>query len=453
MFKHKFGRAALIIALLVGAVFCYAPSSRLVYGSSDNSLFRIAPWPSHEAQLFGDSVLLSDRVFPLTVYIVSLPDVGNVVLTNHSAILDGVLRAVQIHPSNSSVQELVLLLGEVGLGVGEGLKAALNVSVSYVLVQDWATYKTILEQGNDTIIVNTHDQYLPVPDGYTKEQWVGEIADFMLNRWGTWVHIGGYPFYNVWYQNGTTEQWGPAGYSRMMSHIGEPNATCYPAETYATSTDPAQLREKTYLMKSLEGSWDFFPAGCGEADVGYPVKFADFNDSRFDGSMFGYAVDGHAAEAFAQSASSFNFGVYVHLGTSTFYGDTGLKTKPDFPAGFIPTATAISVEYRLINMLYGSQGNSASEQIQKAINEGRTFGLDTATELFQKAQDCYAAGEYKMAWSYASEAASAAASSSKGSIMPLAFVGVSLILTGVVIVTAEAYRKHNGKKPRSDEET
>lgn len=423
-----------------------------MYGSSDNSIFRIAQWPSSESRQYLDPVLLSDRVFPLTVYVVSLPDVGNVILTNHSAILDGVLRAVETCPGNSIVKQLVTRLDGSDL-VGGGLVAALNVSVSYVLVQDWATYKTIVEQGNDTIIVNTHDQYLPVPDGYTKEEWVDQIADFMLNRWGTWVHIGGYPFYDVWYQNGTTEQWGAGGYSRMMSHIGEPHATCYPAETYLSPTDTARLRQKAYLMKFLESSWNFFPAACDYVDVGYPVKIADFNNNRFDGSMFGDVVDVHAAETFAPNASSFNFGVYVHLGSSAFYGDFGGMPEPDFPAGFIPTATAIFVEYRLISMLFGSQGTSASEQIQKAINEGRTAGLNTAIQLFQEAQNCYAAGDYKMAWSFASEAASGAASSSKPVNFPLAFVGVSAILAGVAIGSVEVHRTRNGKKPRSEEET
>lgn len=447
MFRNRQAVVGLIVVLLAGTLFSYIPSACSTGSASSNSVFRIAEWPSNEAISFGDSVLTSDRVFPLTVYILSLPDVGNIVLTNHSAIVNGAIRAVEIYPSNSSVKELVTKLD--GYYNGEGLVAALNVSLSYVLIQDWTTYKTIVEQGNDSIIVNTHDQYLPVPNGYTKEAWVDQIGDFMLNRWGTWVDIGGYPFYDVWYQNGTTAQWGSGGFSRMMSHIGKPDATCYPPEQYNSSDLSARIAMRTDDMKSLEQSWGFFPAGCDWADIGYPTKYDDFS-SQVTIPMYDYYVS-HSALQFTQNSSSFNFGVFVHLGISKFE----VATPADFPDGFISTATAIFFEYRLVNGLYGSQGNSASEEIQQATSEGRTIGLNEAKVFFQKAVESYVVGDYKIAWSYAHEAAAAASSSTSPTTfnVPVMIIVGAVVLASVSISGVKAYRKFNGKKPTDAEET
>jgi len=348
------------------------------------------------------------------------------------------LKALEITPKESGVKHVTIALA------GNDLGANIKVNVSYVLVQDWRTYESVLKQGNDTIIVNTHDQYLPVPSGYTREEWVDMIADFMLNRWGTWVHIGGYPFYSVWCENGTTSEWGPAGYARMMSHIGKANATCY-----STCPTGQYLFTDTSLNGILQ-SWWLLPTKQ-ETAVGYPIKLDDFNGNMIV-PMYGGAGEYHAAALFAQNGSSFDFGVYVHLGTSEFYGGFGGSGQPEFIAGYVPTATAIYVEYSYsMHKLYGASGDSASELIQRAVDEGRTVGLDTAKAFFQKALDSYAAGNYKVASSYASEAAAFAASSSRPVNVAMLVSGIFSIFVGVAIMDAAVYRKRNEKKERNEE--
>ncbi len=436
MFKQKSPWVILLVTFLAASMFCYFPVWHASRCSSDNPLFRVVQWPSKDALPWGYTIV-SDRIFPLTVYVVSLPEVGNVRLSNHSAIIDGVLKAVEVYPNGSEVKQVRIEL------LGHDLGANLNVNVSYVLLKDWRTYETALEQGNGSIIVNTHDQCLPVPNGYTKEEWVDRIADFMQNRWGTWVHIGGYPFYSVWYENGTTIDWGSAGYARLMSHIGKENATCYPVDNKSVCTEAD--------LEGLLFSWWLLPVKY-ESAIGYPMRWGDFNGNIIT-YMFGSGAQSHSASLFAQNASSFNFGVYVHLGTSEFYRGYGGGGQPEFIAGFIPTATAIYVEYSFIAKLYGMDGDSASELIQRAVNEGRTVGLDTAKDFFQKALDSYAVGNYKIAASYASEAAGVAATSSRPPNMPVVVSGILSVSAGIAIGVTGVHRKRDEKNMERNEET
>jgi hypothetical protein len=77
-------------------------------------------------------------------------------------------------------------------------------SATPTVVTSWITYRNIIIMNYPgVIIVNTHGEILPVPNGYTKEGWVDEISEAMLTRRVTWVHIAGYPFYYVKYENGT----------------------------------------------------------------------------------------------------------------------------------------------------------------------------------------------------------------------------------------------------------
>lgn len=425
---EKFFGMILLFSVFAGSIFCCIQVSRASYSSSQDSLFKVVEWPSEDANPLGYTIV-SDQVFPLTVYVVSLPEVGGVFLSNHSAVVDGVLKAVEITP-REQVKHVNIALA------GNDLAANIKVNVSCVLVQDWKTYESVIEQGNSTIVVNTHDQYFPIPSGYTREEWVDKLSDFMLNRWGTWVHIGGYPFYSVWYENGTTSEWGAAGYARLLSHITEANVTCY-------SSGQSNIFSDTDLTNVLK-SWWLLPTKQ-ETAVGYPIRLDDFNGNMIM-PMYGGGKEFHAAMLFAQNRSSFNFGIYVHLGTSDFYGGFGGGGQPGFIAGYVPTATAIYSEYSYsMSELYGLYGESASELIQKAINEGRTVGLEAAKALFQKALASYAAGNYKIARSYASQAATLATSSSRPVNVPLLVSGVFSACLGIVIIRTGVHPKRKQK--------
>ncbi len=377
--------------------------------------------------------IISDEVFPLKVYVLSLPDVGNYRISNHSDIIEGVKQATKIYPGDADVKELTIPLWF-------RLIMKLNVSVSYTMIQDWNEYKTLVESANNIIIVNTHDEYLPVPEGYTKEEWTDEVADFMLNRWGTWVHAGGYPFYRVWYQNGTKEEWGEDGFKRLMSHIGKGNLTCYPPADW----DPTN---RTSFSMWAEGMsrWYLYGTsilGFAEANPGYPINFEDFED-EYIGSLYSYGdYKPGAIIRYSQNQSDFNFGIYVHMSPWRFYLSNGREIEcPDLAMGFISTAAAIYGEFFCAaDKLYSRSGDSAAEVILRAEKEGRTIGLAEAKNLFRDALDAFAAGNYKLAAAYAIQAKLTAEKATAPNTLPQV---IAIIITIAVPIGIGAYYKIN----------
>lgn len=391
--------------------------------------------------------IVSDQVFPLRVYVLSLPDVGNYRFSNHSSVVEGVLQAVQIRPFNGQVKELTIPLWFLDLVV------KLNVSVSHVMVDDWDMYETLVESGNNTIIVNTHDEYLPVPDSYSKEDWVDKIADCMLNRWGTWVHAGGYPLFRVWYQNGTTEEWGELGFKRLMSHVGKGNITCYPPTDWRPE-DPAMLTLGTAQGMGINWFWQYTNMALSLADfehahLGYPVDCKHFSTEGLHIGTIYKSYNQYALGAmlrYSQNQSGFDFGIYIHLGAWQF-SDGGGNELPSEPiAGFISTAAAIYDEfYYATCKLYGRAGDGATEAIQKAESDGRTIGLAEAKNLFQDALDAFASGNYKLSAAYANLAKQTAENASAQNTLPQAIAAIAIIATSIGI---GAYYKINNKKKK-----
>jgi hypothetical protein len=387
---------------------------------------------------FDGYYIVSDEVFPLKVYVLSLPDVGNYRVSNHSDVVEGVKQAVKIYPGDSDVKELVIPLWF-------GLTMKLNVNVSYTMVQDWNAYRTLVESANNTIIVNTHDEYLPVPEGYTKGGWMDEVADFMLNRWGTWVHAGGYPFYRVWHQNGTKEEWGENGFKHLMNHIGKGNVTCYPPADW-DPTDPATF--SGWASQHLGINWFLYGDPIAEfhyAVLGCPINFEDFED-EYIGGLYSYEdYKPGAIIRYSQNQSTFNFGIYVHMGVWEFHDIDGIrKPSSELAIGFISTAAAIYGEFFCAaDKLYSRSGDSAAEVILRAEKEGRTIGLDEAKSLFQNALDAFASGNYKLVAAYAIQAKLTAEKAAAPNTLPQT---IAIIIMIAVPIGIGAYYKINNKK-------
>ena len=386
----------------------------------------------------GGYYVVSDHVFPLRVYILDLPYVGNYRFSNHSDLINGIRRAVEISSGQSQVKEFKFNLEPWGEVV-----AKLNVNVSCMMVEDWTAYRRVIESESNAIVVNTYDEFLPVPDGYLKEAWADRIADFMLNRWGTWVHVGGYPFYRVWFQNGTQSIWGEAGFQELMAHIGKGNAICYPPNADAFYPSVSVMSDFDYGFRLIPDSWALYSLS------GNPLIFDDFGDlNLFPLFTSGFVSGGafHGAVRFSPTTTSFNFGVYVHLGTWKFRDYTyGESNYPAAFAGFLSTAVAILQDYSSLKKLYGREGDSASEVILKAQNEGRTVGLNQSLAYFQNALDAYDKGEYKTAASYAdiSIVAAQGAKTPTISYVPtiLSILVASMLVTGTSVLYSRLKRR------------
>jgi hypothetical protein len=324
------------------------------------------------------------------------------------------------------------------------------VSISYVIVENWTTYRTIIESESNAIVVNTYDEFLPVPDGYLKEAWADKVADFMLNRWGTWVHVGGYPYYRVWFQNGTQVEWGEAGFQRVMSQIGKGNETCYPP-----NGSPEEWSSSYPVLESiyryLGTCFRLWPASPGsECIPGFPLG-EDFRASKLFVMFDEGPTTFHAAIRFSPNGTSFNFGVYVHLGTWLFRegGTDAIYSRPAAYAGFLATAVAIYLDYSSLCKLYASDGESASEAILKAQNEGRTVGFNQSLAYFQNALDAYEKGEYKTSASYADISIAAAQGAKTPTISYVPTILSILIASMLVPGTSVLYSRLKRREARN----
>jgi hypothetical protein len=232
------------------------------------------------------------------------------------------------------------------------------------VVTSWAQYKGLVETSSGSIIVNTHGEFLPVPDGYAKESWFDKIAEGMIHRRLTWVHTGGYTFYHVWYQgsgdggvweeniNGRT---GGAGFNRLMSKIGLTNVDLWApsgheSERVFLSLDAnGQIGDAWRLKNGIQrdplSSYD-------SVDMGAPLKEAVFGEYllmplySWQDSQTQERYYTGAAIAFAKAGERYKNGngpgAYVHIGTRNVYYAN--QKGSDFVRGFIGVAMALWIE-------------------------------------------------------------------------------------------------------------
>ncbi len=389
----------------------------------------------HIGRYSGD--IVSDYVFPLHVYVLSLPDVGNYRLTNHSAIVEGAIEATQPIGQDYAPPDYRNQTDYFFVQMGSFYsEAELKVNISCSVISDWSSYRDLVDSGSNVIIVNTHDEYLPVPAGYSREAWTDRIADFMLNRWGTWVHVAGYPFYRVRYENGTTEQWGDKGFQQLMGHIGRANIVCGPPP----GVDPAG-GGYSYPWASFYGAYEL-SRNWALSDHGFALGFALRNDSRtsitpFDGLFPSYVNDTvyypGAIVRFGPTTNSSGFGSYVHLGSWQFEGTDGEGVSDEHFNGLLATAAAIYDEFDALRFLGAvdterSARGSAFTAIQGAIGEGRTLHFEAAVQIYHLGVAAYADGEYKLSKS----CAQAATLIANGAVSPLS--EIALIIGFIIAV-------------------
>jgi hypothetical protein len=231
-----------------------------------------------------------------------------------------------------------------------------------VVVTNWYTYKTIVEYYKGIIVVNTYGEYLPIPTGYNKESWVDKIAEAMLHRRLTWVHTGGYSFYNVWYQQTSQgETWYEAGFSRFMSWINLDDVDLWPPSGHENELATFSLSSAQQIgLSSYFEQGDVVEGHIYDykyATLGRPLKKDDFSEYLVM-PIFGWTDQNSkkyysaAVIAFAKAgeryASGYGAGAYVHIGFGELLGQE-IQYDADFGRGFIGTAAALWVESMSFN--------------------------------------------------------------------------------------------------------
>jgi hypothetical protein len=311
------------------------------------------------------------------VFVVCLEGVNSSGVKNMSDVVDGVREATII-----SAEDGIIWYRS---GFDDALTFhGVKVNVSIAVIRDWNTYRTLIEEGSNSIVVNAHGMTVPIPAGYSREQWVDQIASAMSDRNVTWVHVGWHPFYYTQQEGGVEELWGPDGFKVLMANIGKGNVDCNPTQL---ETNPVQITDDA--DSTLLGAWLGF-SNVAKVEHGRPLKASDFKNYTVmplwgpeDETLTGAVIK--FAPAFNATSS---FGFYVHVGTNqTFTEDIELTTPCEHWRGYAGTAAAVwTVAMR---KLAEERLPEAVQAVAEAETDGRTKGLDEALSLLREAESFY----------------------------------------------------------------
>jgi hypothetical protein len=323
---------------------------------------------------------------------------------------------------------------------------ALNLSITLSIVHDWATYRTLIESDSNFIIVNAHGETLPVPTGYSREEWVNKIAEALAYRNVTWVHTALYPFYYSYDQISRESMWGGDGFKLFMSYIGKNNVTCQP--TYPGRED--DLVGLTGSIQNQLSGWSFDQAEY--AQRGNPLHASDFNGDMIT-EIWSTGVDVIGAVIKFAASSNSSFGFYVHIGTRHTYNSTYDQIDGDYFRGYIGTAAALwAVSY---NIACERAIADAATAIAGANDEGRTSGLGSATQYLLEAKQDFDQSNYISSFVNARNAAMEASAAVKPwdlilwPLLPIIAVLLALSAGAVLFV----FRRKKTKKKKGSQES
>ena len=391
-----------------------------------------------------------DHKIRVSVYVVALDGVEAREVANVTRVVEGVRGAVEALNKNNLTIELPFLrywknFSKYFLHKGEGappfddmtyVYASFPANASLHIINEWDDYRNVVEHSVETIIVNAHGAVLPVPNGYTKEAWTDKIAEAMLLRNVTWVHVGGYPFYYYQKQGSSLETWGEDGLKQLMAHVGKPNTTCY---YYGA-----------WQCDGMEGGTDIMDATWFITQAYFVPRFWPLNYTEFEGliavPIWGVEYQTGAAVAFKKDLNQASFGFYVHIGTNKTYSEGGDETDSDYSRGYI--GAAVSLYCLVSRTARETMLLEAQALIDNAQKEGRTLGLNEAYALLEEAKyfDRHSYGPLEF-WDAIYKCMFAAINAEKPAPRPIA-QDVAIIVaavTGSTVIGVFWYRRNKNK--------
>jgi hypothetical protein len=210
------------------------------------------------------------------VYILMLPDIGGSWVDSCEQVKDGAIQACML--GGNCCQSNVPRVHP----KPEDINYPPYYSATPSVVTSWITYKDIILNYAGVIIVNTHGEILPIPNGYTEEEWVDKISEAMLMRRVTWVHVAGYPFYYVKYESGVSETWGENGFKHFMNNINKGDVSCWPPMDWLTLVEQTNVTDSDESLGNFAWSFDGVNyhdiKDFASANLGRPLKYSDFKD-------------------------------------------------------------------------------------------------------------------------------------------------------------------------------
>lgn len=267
------------------------------------------------------------------VYVLRISGVGVCGVNKADDVAQGVMDACTPIGRTGNVPQVLLNYG----------KRPPYCKTTYSMITDWASYVNIIQSYTNIVVVNAHGEIVPVPSGYTHEDWVDKIAEAMFKRRLTWVNMAGYPFYWYWQQGATDKtMWGEGGFQKLMKNIEREGVNC----SLPTSARP-QMSSSAWTQLS---SWTVL-SNAKAVDLYRPLKKSDFQNYAVL-PLYTYVYNSveyweGAVIAFAKPGSRLStngFGYYVHLGTSQTYDASGRPSNGDRYRAYVATAAAIWAE-------------------------------------------------------------------------------------------------------------
>jgi hypothetical protein len=402
-----------------------------------------------------------DDAVRVDVYVVALAGVGTSGVGNVSRTVSGIENAVKcVITENFTV---VSVCTEPGysryLNVSRYIRYAWGgdvywtrirtefpVNATLHMVNDWETYRDVVEKGDECVVINVHGEVLPVPVRYSREGWVDKIAEAMLHRNVTWVHVGGYPFRYAWRQGANDKElWGEAGFQQLMQHINKGDVTISVPSDYENKARLTGLAEA-----SFRDTWQAIYE-TKAVSVDYPLLTYNFNDciARPIWCENDYYLGG--IFSFKKSIDSVSHGFYVYIGTNQTFrvGESEWAlTDSDFNRGYIGCAAGLwSLVSRTARETLIGEAEAA---IRKAEAEERTSGLDEACGFLDNAKHwnrLYADFEFLREVYYAMVAAEEAEKPEANPLQVLLVgLGVAFAVGSIAVVWHRKGRENNGRE-------
>jgi len=377
----------------------------------------------------------------VTVYVVALDGVESREVNNVSRTVEGALHACNLSHCENNVTFNI----DPGWGAfGGAVYGRIKMHVETLVITTWELYKEVVETSRRTIIVNAHGETLPIPAGYTRNRWVDEIAESMLNREVAWVHTAGYPFNYSWDQGSGEILFGHEGFQRLMKHIRKSNITC---------DSPYYKRElwgiTTHIGSHIAGFNWVALSNAFWVELGNPLKASDFDEYSVL-PLWGCEYYPGGIVKFASSNIMTTFGFYIHIGTYGTYNSAQESTDSDYYRGY--AGTALALYFVTARTVAEDTILKAEEAISEAKGEGRTKGLEDAEDLLEKAWEQFFKFDYigrTSAITYADEAIQAAEVATEPSLFEAYGILMVLGFSGIAIISTFAVRhKINSKKKK-----
>lgn len=382
------------------------------------------------------------EAFPLEICVVALDGVSSSRVSNVSRVLEGA-RSLS---GRSSIYYWNGSWDLLGLTSFRAL-TEVHIDVKVTLVTDWMAYRLLVEYADSVIILNSHGEIVPVPSGFSNDEWAGRIADALLHRNVTWIHTAGYPFYYYWPQEqAMKEVWGEQGFKHFMGYIGKSNVTCGPPD------DVYDLSERTSL--TLGASQDLM-ATCWPllakvyfTNWGYPIRGENLEQQYVRPALYGPYDNWHIGEAirFSIDDETRDFGFYVHFAGNNTFDPSKVETDRDFCGAYAGSALAIYANVMKVASIKALR--SAEAAIEDARARGRIGGLENATSLLAEAKWRFLSSEYQYAIRQAIAAEDAAFYASASHFVELGLLIGGASITACVFVggVVTAFRRIKRRK-------